>query len=73
VTEKVHPGVVVQEQAEVQEWVDHEGEERAAPEQVQGQQGGCVCPQCGTVASHEVGIPCYKKNCPKCGAKMVRK
>jgi len=39
-TERVHPEVVVQEQAEVQEWVDHEGEERVAPEQVQGQQGG---------------------------------
>jgi hypothetical protein len=38
-----------------------------------GPGGECVCPKCGTVASHEVGIPCYKKNCPKCGAKMVRK
>jgi len=36
-TEQVHPEVVVLEQAEVQEWVDHEGEERAAPELVQAQ------------------------------------
>jgi hypothetical protein len=33
--EQVHAEVVVQEQAEVLEWVDHEGEERVAPEQVQ--------------------------------------
>jgi hypothetical protein len=38
-----------------------------------GPAGECVCPKCGTVATHEVGIPCYKKNCPKCGAKMVRR
>ena len=37
--EQVHPEVVVQEQAEVPEWVDHEGEERVTPEQVQAQQG----------------------------------
>jgi len=35
VTELAHPEALVQEQAEVQEWVDHEGEERVAPEQVQ--------------------------------------
>ena len=34
-TELAHPEALVQEQAEVQEWVDHEGEERVAPEQVQ--------------------------------------
>ena len=38
-TELVHPGGVVQEQAEVPEWVDLEGEGWAAPEQVQAQQG----------------------------------
>jgi hypothetical protein len=38
-----------------------------------GPGGECVCPKCGTTASHEVGIPCYFKNCPKCGTKMVRK
>jgi hypothetical protein len=35
VTEKVHPGVVVREQAEVQEWVELGEEEWAAPERVQ--------------------------------------
>jgi hypothetical protein len=38
-----------------------------------GPAGECVCPKCGTVASHEAGIPCFYKICPKCGAKMVRK
>ena len=38
-----------------------------------GPAGECVCPKCGTVTPHEVGIACYQKNCPKCGAKMVRK
>jgi len=38
-TERVHPEVVAQGQAEVPERVDHEGEERVAPEQAQGQQG----------------------------------
>lgn len=37
--EKVRPAGVGQEQAEVPEWLDHEGEEWVAPEQVQAQQG----------------------------------
>jgi hypothetical protein len=41
---QVHPEVVVREQAEVPEWVDHEGEERVAPEQVQAQQGSAPVP-----------------------------
>jgi len=44
VTEKAHPGVVVREQAEVQEWVDLVGEEWVAPEQVQAQQGSASVP-----------------------------
>ncbi len=42
--EQVHPEVVVKEQAEVLEWVDQEGEERVAPEQVQAQQGSVPVP-----------------------------
>jgi hypothetical protein len=38
-----------------------------------GPGGECVCLKCGTVAPHEAGIPCSFKQCPKCGAKMVRK
>ena len=37
--ELARPEALVQEQAEVPEWVDHEGEDRVAPEQVQAQQG----------------------------------
>ena len=43
-TELAHPEALVQEQAEVQEWVDHEGEEWVAPEQVQAQQGSVFVP-----------------------------
>jgi len=37
-----------------------------------GPGGDCVCPNCGTVAPHQVGAPCYSISCPQCGAKMVR-
>ena len=42
--EQVHLRVLVQALEEVLEWVDHEGEERAAPEQVQAQQGSVYVP-----------------------------
>ena len=42
--EQVHLRVLVQALEEVLEWVDHEGEERAAPEQVQAQQGSVFVP-----------------------------
>ena len=38
-----------------------------------GPGGECVCPSCGTTAPHQVGLPCYQVECPKCGASMVRK
>jgi len=37
-----------------------------------GPSGGCVCPNCGTKAPHEVGVPCYSVKCPKCNGFMVR-
>jgi predicted Fe-Mo cluster-binding NifX family protein len=37
-----------------------------------GPDGNCVCPQCGHKEPHQVGIPCAQKQCPKCGAVMVR-
>ncbi len=37
-----------------------------------GPEGNCVCPQCGYKTAHERGNPCYKRTCPKCGAKMTR-
>ena len=38
----------------------------------EGPRGGCVCPQCGTKATHERGEPCTMMRCPKCGGPMVR-
>ncbi len=38
-----------------------------------GPEGKCVCTECGYEEIHENGKPCYKKSCPKCGAKMIRK
>ena len=37
-----------------------------------GPSGNCVCPSCGTVFAHQVGVPCNQIDCPKCGAKMVK-
>ena len=37
-----------------------------------GPGGNCVCPSCGHRESHGVGVPCYQKKCPKCGAQMTR-
>ena len=34
--------------------------------------GSCVCPACGARIPHQRGTPCYKRTCPKCGAKMTR-
>ena len=38
-----------------------------------GPGGECVCPSCGTTASHQAGVPCYQIECPSCGTSMVRK
>jgi len=32
----------------------------------------CVCPQCGYVAPHQIGVPCFTMTCPRCGSIMVR-
>ena len=37
-----------------------------------GQTGECMCPQCGTKAPHEAGVPCLQMKCPECGTTMVR-
>jgi hypothetical protein len=36
------------------------------------QPGECVCPQCGTKATHERGVPCLQTKCPQCGMAMTR-
>jgi uncharacterized protein len=38
-----------------------------------GPNGFCVCPNCGNEETHQVGIPCYRRICSKCGTKMRRK
>ena len=32
----------------------------------------CLCPCCGYREPHQLGISCYSKKCPKCGATMTR-
>ena len=38
-----------------------------------GPGGNCVCPSCGEKVNHQQGVPCVQMQCPKCGAKMIRK
>jgi len=37
-----------------------------------GPGGDCICPNCGHREQHELGVPCYNRKCPKCGAAMTR-
>ena len=37
-----------------------------------GPGGECYCPNCGYKVSHERGVPCFNKKCPKCGSAMTR-
>jgi len=37
-----------------------------------GPGGSCICPNCGKIVSHQVGMPCNQLTCPKCGSSMVR-
>ncbi len=37
-----------------------------------GVEGECICPNCGFRVAHQQSVPCYKVNCPKCGARMTR-
>jgi len=37
-----------------------------------GPDGYCVCSQCGQKETHQRGVPCFERKCPKCGATMVR-
>ncbi|WP_455391794.1 hypothetical protein [[Eubacterium] cellulosolvens] len=37
-----------------------------------GPGGECLCTNCGYRAPHQVGVPCYNQQCPKCGAMMTR-
>ena len=37
-----------------------------------GPEGNCICPNCGERVPHQVGVPCYQVQCPKCKTNMVR-
>jgi len=37
-----------------------------------GAGGSCLCPNCGHREPHEIGVPCVRKACPKCGTAMTR-
>jgi len=37
-----------------------------------GAVGTCLCPKCGHRETHERGVPCVQKQCPKCGTAMTR-
>jgi len=37
-----------------------------------GPGGNCVCPSCGKRVPHERGVPCYQRECPNCGTRLVR-
>ena len=32
----------------------------------------CICPNCGYKETHQRGIPCNTKKCPKCDTLMMR-
>lgn len=38
----------------------------------EGPPTNCICSQCGLVVPREPVIPCFQKNCPKCGSIMTR-
>ncbi len=33
---------------------------------IQAEAGKCSCPKCGYEETHQRGIPCSQKKCPKC-------
>ena len=37
-----------------------------------GPSGNCICPKCKYTETHQTGIPCYQKKCPKCQGPMTR-
>ncbi len=44
---------------------------RGLPRRGFGGPTNCVCPSCGTKATHQRGVPCSGMVCPKCGTHMV--
>jgi hypothetical protein len=52
-------------------WDSYEG--RGGGPGKAGPGGECECTACGYRMPHEVGKPCTKQPCPKCGAQMIRR
>lgn len=48
------------------------GRGRMGGRKAAGPAGACLCPACGHRETHERGVPCTQKQCPKCGAAMTR-
>jgi hypothetical protein len=69
VTELVHPGGVVQEQAEVQEWVELGEEEWAAPEPVQVRMENALVLNAERVSLMKWGCPVIIGNAQNAGQK----
>ena len=65
--EQVHPEVVVQALEEVLKWVDHEGEERAAPEQVQAQLENASAPNVERLNLMSLEFLAFLSNVPNVG------
>ena len=34
--------------------------------------GNCICPNCGFIAPHKPGTPCFQTKCPRCASPMTR-
>lgn len=47
-----------------------EGMGQGGERQGDGGASQCVCPECGTEADKERGVPCAEMDCPQCGASM---
>jgi len=51
------------------------GRGRMGGQQQAGPAGVCVCtnPDCRNEVAHQVGVPCYRLKCPKCGSPMIHR
>ena len=63
-TEQVHLRVLVQALEEVLEWVDHEGEERAVPGQVQALEENACVRSVERRLPMKLGFPVILRNAP---------